>query len=415
MPLTTVPKYNLALAALLAVWGVVAYSGPKFIPGQVALLVGLVLLAGVFLRHMRIGNPPLLTLVFVGWAVISAGWADWGLIALNSALGLLVGLLTADAVRTYLSKEQILRCLDVGFKLAVAVSLVLMVVAPAIAIEHRWPNVGALTGIYVHKNHLGTVAAFGFLTMLYAPRAKRVPKLRFLAWLGIYATTIVLVKSSTAIILVVLALGLAFLLRQVARGEESKRGLRMAGVATVVLMVGIFAAVFADGLLGLVGRDLTFNGRGRIWQGVLEAATHRPWFGYGWESTFQEGTAASSIITSFTGWTVPHAHSGYLSVLLQLGYVGLAIFAALVISAFVRTLRAVTTDPSPFAPWAFQIVAFYAVNNVVDNRVDGISWFLFAVAFTGTFAAAKKPPTAKGGRQFYTRNSESGRLIARNR
>lgn len=411
MPQTMYPKYTRALTALLAIWGVVAYSAPKFIPGQAALLVGLLLLAGVFFRHMKVASPPLLSLVFVGWAILSAAWADWGFIALNSALGLLVGLLTADALRTYLTKEKILRWLDIGFKLAVAASLILMLVAPAVAIEHRWPNVGALTGIYVHKNHLGTVAAFGFLTMLYAPRAKRAPKLRLLARLGIYLTAIVLVKSSTAVILVAMALGLAFLLRRIARAEASKRGFNAVGVGLTVMTVGIVVMTFGDQLLGLVGRDLTFNGRQRIWEGVLAASANQPWLGYGWESTFRAGTDASQTIMAYTGWLVPHAHSGYLSVLLQLGWIGLALFALLIAAAFVRTLKQVTVEPSGFALWSFQIVAFYIINNVSDNRVDGLSWFLFALAFAGTFAAQKKPTAETRGRLFYTRDIQTGKLV----
>lgn len=412
MPQTTFPKYTVALAGLLAVWGVVAASGPKFIPGQVALVIGLALLAGIFLRHLRLASPPLPAALFVLLAILSAAWADWGVIAATSAVGLGVILLAADTVRTYLTPDKILRWLDIGFKLAIAVSLALMVIAPHVAIEQRWPNVGALTGIYVHKNHLGTVAAFGFITMLYAPRARSFPKAKLLFWLAAYVATIYLVRSSTAIILVALALGAVFLLKRIAKGETGKRGFKVASMSVAVIGAGLLAMMFADQILGLVGRDLTFNGRGRIWEGVLDAASRQPWLGYGWESTFREGTDASRVIMAHTGWLVPHAHSGFLSVLLQLGWVGAFLFGFMIIRAFLRTLKRIVAEPSNFSQWSFLVVVFYLVNNLVDNRVDGISWFLFALAYAGTFTAAKKPTVANLGRPYFTRDIKTGRLVS---
>lgn len=413
MPLTTVPKYTYALTGLLAVWAVVAFSGPKFIPGLAALAVGFALLAGIFLRQLRLASPPITTAAFVLLAAFSAAWADYREIALESAVALVLGLLSADAVRTYLKPDQILRWLDIAFKLVIFVSLALMVVAPAIAIEHRWPNVGALTGIYIHKNHLGTVAAFGFITLLYAPRARTFPKARFLFWLAAYGAVIVLVKSSTAIILVTIALIAVFLLRQVARAKPSTRGFRLVGISVLVIGTAFLALIFADQLLGLVGRDLTFNGRGRIWAGVLKASSVQPELGYGWESTFRQGTKASDIIMGYTGWLVPHAHNGFLSVLLQLGWVGVIIFGLMVARAFVKTLKRIVVEPSAFSRWSFLVVVFYIVNNIADNRVDGISWFLFAVAFAGTLRPRSEEelsaPAIKQEKKYV--RSRTGRLV----
>jgi exopolysaccharide production protein ExoQ len=86
----------------------------------------------------------------------------------------------------------------------------------------------------------------------------------------------------------------------------------------------------------------TLSGRAALWDELLGYARERPLLGYGlgsfWSPERLEAVYASQR------WPVAHAHSSYLEAALELGALGLTLFAALTVAAVTRAARTLATS-----------------------------------------------------------------------
>ncbi|MGH9434064.1 MAG: O-antigen ligase family protein [Terriglobia bacterium] len=113
----------------------------------------------------------------------------------------------------------------------------------------------------------------------------------------------------------------------------------------VVAAVGIsLFALFADrNMVTLVGRNPTLTGRTEIWDGVL-SVPHNPVMGAGYESFF-----LGPRLDEF--WSMPgcnglqEAHNGYLEVYLNLGWIGVSLFAMVMANGYRKVIAAFRAKP----------------------------------------------------------------------
>lgn len=117
------------------------------------------------------------------------------------------------------------------------------------------------------------------------------------------------------------------------------------GISLSLVITENLEAIVVDGL----GKDLTLTGRTPLWEYlIVEKITLRPWLGYGFHGFWQpwrgsDNPAANALdgklwMPSGDGyWTPPHAHNGFMEIILELGWVGFFIFAL----SFIITLFAV--------------------------------------------------------------------------
>jgi len=372
--------------AALVVWAVLALSGSRVIPGAVAVIVAAVLAALAFLSDFRRVRWPVWAVLFAGLTLASVLWSQDTEVARDAAAALVVVTLTAGVPAAYMDRDRFLHWLNLAFKTALVASLAAGVLLPSFGVESRWPNVGALTGLFVHKNLLGSVLVLGIITLIYTQRK------RLWLWLGLYAVGVVMTRSSTAVVLAVVAVLLWWLLGALGRRGDRDRRLGVLAAAAGLVVLSIIVLQFQVELLDVVGRDLTLGGRARMWDAIVTVWGAEPALGYGWGSAFSPQSTSAVEIASVMGWVVPSAHSGYLSVLLQLGVVGLAVFAVFVLQTAGRAFRGFVATPTPFTMWALQITVAYVIMNVFDTRVDGLEWFLFVAAAAYMLQVKRRQP-----------------------
>jgi O-antigen ligase len=80
--------------------------------------------------------------------------------------------------------------------------------------------------------------------------------------------------------------------------------------------------------------DPTLTQRTDIWSFAIRKIAERPWLGYGYEVFWGAG-ANSPSVREGPGFVaqMPHAHNGYIDVVLQTGALGLVLLAVLILSA----------------------------------------------------------------------------------
>jgi len=113
-----------------------------------------------------------------------------------------------------------------------------------------------------------------------------------------------------------------------------------------LLICSIFVVIqitfnITQGIILGMGRDLTFTGRIGLWQDLLAFNTNRL-VGVGYDSFFT--TDRLNILWDKYWWRPNQAHNGYLDVYLELGILGLVLWAGIVIKTFKNINRTLLVD-----------------------------------------------------------------------
>jgi exopolysaccharide production protein ExoQ len=138
------------------------------------------------------------------------------------------------------------------------------------------------------------------------------------------------------------------------------------------LTFGIFGQITA-----LSGHEETFNGRGKLWDELLNFNIN-PVLGTGFES-FWLGDRLKRLWAEYW-WHPNEAHNGYLETYLNLGIVGLAMLAGLLISAFRKASLALSRGDE-FGRFRLGFLIGVVVYNWTESGFRGLDpvWFVFFI------------------------------------
>jgi O-antigen ligase len=228
---------------------------------------------------------------------------------------------------------------------------------------------GRATGTFVLPGELA-----GYLIVLIALAVGLVQTahsraLRMLAWgtIGIGVVTMLLTFSRTGF--VGLACGAAFYV--VMRARERKQG--------VIAAVGIVVAMIALVLLFFNERHNPSENYTRlaIWQAAIGAFQRFPLLGvgpFGFSHLYPYVKLPDGDETAF------HAHSMYLTYLVEIGVVGLSAFFWVLVS-FVRELRVRLASATPAAATLALAIVAGLVGTLVQGLIDMVSVITFGLLF----------------------------------
>lgn len=417
-----------------------------------AALTLFTLLAGDFWRY---------TITWVGWgllvAALLAGWVAlavrervelhripialgallalmtasilWSAYPGASALGVTVTLATAFGAITMaktISLESLLRALGVALRWIIGLSLAFELVVellvgrpilpPWVSYEEPFPRAfywsrsllfegGRIQGIMGNANLLGVVALLAIIVFGIQLAERRVGRAAGIGWLVAAAAALALSGSGTVIAMAI-AVGAVLVVLLVARrlstrGRAALYAFFAAGTAAFVTLV----LVLREQVLDLLGRssDLTF--RLDIWQSVIELIGERPIAGWGWVSYWAPWVEPFDDLAVYRGVRYLQAHSAWLDVTLQLGVIGLLVFAALVVSTLVRCWAWAVDAPASAdgpTPALRLLPALIMVALVVQSLAESrllveAGWLLLVLlavasrAQSGWFEAAPRP------------------------
>jgi O-antigen ligase len=144
-----------------------------------------------------------------------------------------------------------------------------------------------------------------------------------------------------------------------------------------------------------LGRDITMTGRTDVWETVLPLNPNAL-LGAGYES-FWLGARLKAIWSVF--WYQPNqAHSGYIEIYLNLGLVGLILFAVFVMAAYRRIWKPTNTVELVSLNLAIWIIML--LHNVTEAGVfKGAIWVLLLVASVAVPGSAVDSPSEASRRR----------------
>lgn len=169
-------------------------------------------------------------------------------------------------------------------------------------------------------------------------------------------------------------------------------------VAGFIIVTDNLEAIVVDGL----GKDMTLTGRTPLWEFLFkEKIPKRPVLGYGFHGFWQpwrkaDNPAANHIsgelrMPSGDGyWKPPHAHNGFIEIIIDLGYVGFACFAVSFFTTLADAVRYLTRPQPPGTPMIESILPMLLLMFVVFPNLTEIplvennhNWYYYVFASVG--------------------------------
>ncbi|OLT62925.1 hypothetical protein BJP37_31715 [Moorena bouillonii PNG] len=313
---------------------------------------------------------PLLCLV--GTAVWSVGWS-----AVPGIPELLRAVLRATALGAYLAvrynpKEQM--------RLVAWVLGIVAILSLLVTLAHGLGDAPA-QGIFRHKNHLARLMTLNAIISLLSILNHR--KYRWVGWVGFSLSVLMLLLSQgkSALLIFLVMITLLPLHNFVKQHYKLQTVLYMVSalLAFVASIVILWNLEFI--LVDILGKDLQLNGRLPIWTLVFDKILERPWLGYGFEG-FWSSDAGYSVINST--WLAHggygNAHSGYLELALQLGFLGIFLFVLSLCIALFKTIQVLSVTKKLEFFWMFLYLVFFSIVNLsLDPSIlaEDIVWTLY--------------------------------------
>ena len=248
-----------------------------------------------------------------------------------------------------------------------------------------WSGLPMNTGITLNKNTLGCDCfLLGFFFFWHFLKVWRLEKGKtrrneiFLSLFFIFTTGWLLDMAHSSTSIGALVLGVALVSFLSLKFVNPRRiGFYLAGIVAVCVLAECFLGIHQLAIQAL-GRDSTLTGRTDIWQILLKFDIN-PVLGTGFES-FWLGDRAEQAI-ALAGGALNEAHNGYLETYINLGLLGLAITAGMIVATYLKARQALIED---FHFGRFRLaylIAFLIYNwTEVAFRTQCVPFFVFFLA-----------------------------------
>ena len=334
-------------------------------------------------RFIWVGTRDLPLLLLIVAVPISVLWSA----SPDSTLNYSRAFLCSTAFGIYLAtsytlKEQ-MRLMVWLLGIYTCLNFIVPVILPSYGIDFTYPEGPAWRGITRHKNELsGAVAMTGtfFLTIgIYGSRYR---------WVALTGT------------------GLAFLIMDLSRGKGSigifigllpllpfykfnKQEYRLRTLLGIsgVMIVGVMAIATLANLefivVDLLGKDLGGNGRDGVWDYLIGRGLEKPWLGYGYAGFWNDLAEGMGVAVRFP-WIVGagegggNAHSSYLEVFLQLGWLGISLIAFSFLTVLIRVVLLLVLTKQIEYFWMLQFLLILAINSIYESYAGFLAyrhWF----------------------------------------
>ena len=343
--------------------------------GLVIILLGL----GFQNTLSALWRSPLLV-ALLALTMISAVWSIDPSTTIRRSVAVIVTSLFGYALAARFSWARLLEVLGLVFVILMGLSLFMVIVFPSLGkMTELFP--GAWRGLWPEKNNFGSLMAIAFTVFVGAGLENK--SRRGLWWLlALVAAAFVLFSTSkTALMSLIIALGLITYLSLTKRGPVIAIGLTWVAIVSMTLLV-IFIFIEPEIFFKLLGKDATFTGRTQIWEAIARLMQERPMTGYGYGVLWSlEGPwAPIARIVKWISFRPYHAHSTWYSVWLDLGRIGLWLWAACFIEAWLKGFwRALKGDGSYFALPFLAILALTSMSESIALVWNDIRWVLFCM------------------------------------
>ncbi len=317
--------------------------------------------------------PPLSFVALYLFALVSVAWAHDPTDAATKAITLIIVGGCVYLCSSKVDVKDFLSAVRFSAVLLCLASFALRIVSPDVAITLHYDHPGEWEGIFGSKQNLGFAGAliiFISAAELLSGRFRLNWRSSFLlpSYIAIGLVACVGSGSRGGALIAALAVAALFF------GRNSKLITRAVALTPILVLAIATAAIVYLVYTGynhfsVGGTEVNFTRRTYIWHDALDRWLENAFFGFGINGYWTR----SDIMDEFkfyNGWVLDNFHSGYLTVLIELGVVGYAIFAAMTIGLSLKLVR---------------ITRFLNADRFTILACIGLPALLYTLNFTETF------------------------------
>ena len=270
---------------------------------------------------------------------------------------------------------------------------------PEYGIEYaRWTGERMWVGVAQQKNSLGLlslIAAFFLIwSLVTRSKAKEKTVWRYEVYLEIFLLLLVLwllrgpngsfFYSATSFYALCAGLLVYWSLNAIKKFKRTPKASTIMATVAIIMIFGIIT-LFSGGshvsfFASAAGRTTTLTDRTEVWASLLPIAMKKPLLGSGFGGFW---TPATRAIFHISG-----AHSGYLDVLLGLGFIGFILTYIFLMASCRKAHRMLEINFN----WGALIVCFIimtAVHNITESSIDSLTSFPTAIILLSTESSSK--------------------------
>ena len=364
-------------------------------------IVGLMVLAQRSAQISVLFRENRLLLLFLAYLTLSILWSSDISIAFKRWFRAVGDVTMALLVLTELNPFVAILCvIRRAIVLLIPLSLVLCMYFPSLG----WGDNDTWVGVSVDKNWLGLLCFVASIYLLWHWTMRRrksewakdirvagipfeIPLLFVSLYLLFGGSTGSLSRSSTAIVLLALAVGVFYIIEYV-----RKRHLRLASLVIPFVLLFLFVQVLprltghrslTDHIIeDVLHKSVNLTDRADFWPLLVKKGMAHPWFGSGFDSFFtpqMQETIQAELAMHETYFKPNQAHNGYLEVFLSLGVTGLLLLMLVIYSAF-RSASPLNETSFEYDQMRLVLLVCVLVSNWTEAsfaRPTEFFWFLF--------------------------------------
>lgn len=285
-------------------------------------------------------------LLFIGFIVLSSAWAIDPPVSFRRAAALVGTTIFAFYLGIRFPPRKFISLLAVAMVIVVFEDLFVALLLPDIGLQgsDNW----ALRGLHGHKNNAARIFVMAGLVIWIAGEVQR---------------EVHRAAKVFSVVAVILTMGLVFwsksatslvVMLSLIVGMISLKALRRSSVSiflrtTLIILIVVVPAAFLlssnyGAILDLLGKDETLTGRTKIWERAIEIGRNRPWLGFGYRSFWIDIGPTRFLRQG-------HGHNSFLDLFLELGLIGMSLFAVTYVTAFRRAFWRLTASQDSMGVW----------------------------------------------------------------
>ncbi len=364
-------------------------GAPAYTTMVTALVICALLSAGCRRREISWGEQiPITLVVFVLWCCISIAWASRPSATWSSLLYQVAVLILGLYIACFRDHIQIIRSLGNALRTVLIVSLALEILSGVLLdlpivflrITGNITSGGPVQGIFGSRNTLAFITVIAVITTVIEWRTKSIQPGLAVFSLAVAASLLIFSQSAiqTGVIAGVFLMLLAILI--IRRRSSDERSRWQFGLFAFIVVFAVIAWLMRNTIVSQLRVTNELNVRLTLWQSVLDTARQNPLEGWGWVGAWPSGVQPYFAINFDIGQKHQSALSTFFDAYLQVGMVGLVLFLAVLVLAFIRATLVASSKRSSVFIWPVLIITALAITGLAQSDLlVGSGWLLLVV------------------------------------
>lgn len=340
--------------------------------------LGLLLFLGSEKHRLNWDNPlAWLAIALAGACFLSVLWSVEPALSRRRVAVLVLLTCAAMGIVSRMKDEELLTLVLIWGTLNIAIGVVVELKAGWF---RPWAPGYRFSGT-LHPNSQGGYCALMFLAAVSLAAGRRHKRL-WIALAAVAAVFLLLAKSRSSIAALAVSLVTLAMLRSSWKWRVLGPLAFGWGVAVILLFIfllpiGVLQSAQDILLMGRTEDYGTFAGRVPLWQALGDYLGNRPWGGYGWGAFWTPGRI--SDVSADQRWSITSAHSTYVEMALQTGWLGLALLLATAGAALWRAAELVRRAGTPAVNFVFALLVYATVHGLTESSFAWPSLAAFLV------------------------------------